>query len=72
MNAEKNECVYCERGFVNEPLIEEHKGERMDEWSSADFVVDIEGSTLYASGTCSGRIKINYCPICGRKLEGDE
>lgn len=57
------ECKYCQaRG----PM----EGEMITDYTSAiDIMVD--GVFLYAWCGCGTRVikEINYCPMCGRKLE---
>ena len=80
-----SKCQYCEQ-YVDEigkcpdpntPLLQEKFTEPMTgEWVelSAEYWPS-EGLCLYASTQYKDRqldcIKINYCPMCGRKL-GDE
>lgn len=59
-------CEYCEKGKEKDFETDNH-----------DFDMGIEGGTLSVfyqepdnyHHICSADVKINYCPMCGRKLD---
>lgn len=64
MNHTKEPCPYCMR--VNgESLVEGEYG--LDVWIRGDKLVAV--TCDYFKGGQLDCTKINYCPMCGRKLE---
>ena len=53
-------CEYCEKQYGNKPLAYSHLGDM--EIEAGDIVAGDFGAEL-------ARARINFCPMCGRKLE---
>jgi hypothetical protein len=53
-------CEYCDKQYDNKPVIG-------DGWEGTEIT---RGNILEAYGDCTGfgEARINYCPMCGRKL----
>lgn len=56
----KDECKYCKENMQGEPIEDRYAIETM-----------IDGIFIYNWCECGKKtiFKINYCPMCGRKLE---
>ena len=52
-------CEYCDKQYDNKPLADSHNGD-----------MEIENGRIVAGdfGATIADAKINYCPMCGRKL----
>ncbi|MHC5319514.1 hypothetical protein ACYRFS_12165 [Listeria kieliensis] len=63
-------CKYCNDDYKNESgeFIKECLIEDDNYNNGTDFSLEIIDDVLCLSGAAFGRIKINYCPICGWKL----
>lgn len=61
-------CKYCEQ---TKPLI---IGETNDKGIAIQFPnrLNAYGYDVRGSGSNGLNVKINYCPMCGRKLENDK
>ncbi|WP_088825681.1 MULTISPECIES: hypothetical protein [Listeria] len=59
-------CKYC-KGEFSDFLM--HSFTSDDNHLDNYFELDIIADELILRGDVRGRTKINYCPICGRKLE---
>lgn len=58
-------CKYCSEKYT-EPLMD---GDNDDNHLETYFELSILGNEIILRGDVWGCVKINYCPICGRKLE---
>lgn len=61
-------CKYCER-VANRDLPTEPCG--LDDLGARNNIMDGNNMVMWIWGRASGYTKINYCPMCGRKL-GEE
>lgn len=66
-----NNCLYCGRDFNKSLLDVSIKANKKGDYIKNSVFI-ARGNTLYINTTRGGVadfIEINYCPICGRKLE---
>lgn len=61
-------CYYCDCVYTHKPMqvlaSAEYTGLTMEYWKGAYYLV--------AHGEDTPRVKIEYCPFCGRKLTENE
>lgn len=56
-------CEYCEKYKFNQPIIRQEPV-----IAEAEVVIEPPAIVLSVNGFRTGK-RINYCPMCGRKLE---
>lgn len=72
-----NNCSYCKE---NEIIYDDMKfGKNRDEYCGIEVFIEeniylyvISNADTYETGFNKAKIKINYCPTCGRKLIDEE
>lgn len=66
-----NGCEYCRDDYASKPIY--HVDGPIQRMDSSVWVVDDQIEIdLWGSGNIYVIIKINYCPMCGRKLTDEK
>lgn len=72
----RTKCRFCEYKRDFQPLADSNAVDKG--WDNSGLAAYIVSGVLHVTGYYDGCVgiepvetKINYCPMCGRKLEGD-
>ena len=70
-------CDYCTDTFDQKPLLQENKYKPYTRMMSTISIEEYNGKhqieiDLWDGGNVYAAFEINYCPMCGRKLEVEE
>ena len=70
-------CDYCTDTFDQKPLLQENKYKPYTRMMSTISIEENNGKhqieiDLWDGGNVYAAFEINYCPMCGRKLEVDD